>query len=61
MLAGSAVTVLGPDRTIDVAGGLTLALVAGLALAGRLGRGPAAFRAALAIALVDVVALLVRT
>ncbi|MEV7396997.1 UbiA family prenyltransferase [Aeromicrobium sp. NPDC092404] len=61
MLAGSAATVLGPDRRIDVADGLTLALVVGLAIAGRLGRGPAAFRAALAIALVDVVALLVRT
>lgn len=59
MIGGTVATVLGPGHGLDLAGALTLALVAVLALAGRLGRGHSAFRAALAIALVDVVALLV--
>ena len=60
MIAGSVVTVLGPSGGIGGAGVLTLVIVGVLAMAGRLGRGPAAFRAALAIALVNVIALFVQ-
>lgn len=60
MLVGSVVTVLGPAGGIDGSGIATLAVVAALAVAGRVGPGRSAFRAALAIALVDVIALLVR-
>lgn len=58
MLAGSVVTVVGPAGGVDGAGVLTLAVVAALAIAGRIGPGNAAFRAALAIAVVDVIALI---
>jgi 4-hydroxybenzoate polyprenyltransferase len=61
MVAGSIVTVVGPAGAVGGAGLLTLVAVTALALLGRVGRANAAFRAALAIALVDVIALLVRS
>lgn len=61
MLAGSIVTVVGPGDGVDARGIVTLVVVGALAVSGRVSRGPGAFRAAIAIALVDVVALLVRS
>jgi 4-hydroxybenzoate polyprenyltransferase len=60
MLAGTAVTVLVPSGGLDVAGAAVLVLCVALIVAGRVTGGRGAFRAAIGIALVDVVALLVR-
>jgi 4-hydroxybenzoate polyprenyltransferase len=60
LLAGTVVTVVAPSGGADVAGLAALALCAVLLVAGRLLPGRASFRAAMGIALVDVVALLLR-
>lgn len=59
LLAGSFVVVLGPQG-VDGAGIITLALVVAVAVAGRLAPAPWPFRAAMVVALVNVVALVVR-
>lgn len=61
LLAGTVVTVVAPTGGADAAGLATLALCAALLVAGRLLPGRASFRAAMGIALVDVVALLLRS
>ena len=61
LLAGSIVTVVAPAGGLDVVGVVTLVLCGVLLVAGRLLPGRASFRAAMGIALVDVVALLLRS
>jgi 4-hydroxybenzoate polyprenyltransferase len=61
LLAGSIVTVVAPAGGVDVVGVVTLVLCAALLVAGRVLPGRASFRAAMGIALVDVVALLLRS
>ncbi|KQX71745.1 MULTISPECIES: UbiA family prenyltransferase [Aeromicrobium] len=61
MLAGTVVTVVVPAEGLDVLGIAALVLCAGLLVAGRVSGGRGAFRAAMGIALVDVVALLLRS
>lgn len=61
LLVGTAVTVLAPADGVDGVGVIVLALCGGLLVAGRLGGAHGPFRAALAVALVDVVALVVRS
>ncbi|MCW2768912.1 MAG: hypothetical protein JWR27_345 [Aeromicrobium sp.] len=61
LLAGSAVVVLVPAGPVGAEGFATLLLVAVLVLVGRAVPGRGAFHATIAVALVDVVALLLRT
>jgi 4-hydroxybenzoate polyprenyltransferase len=61
LLAGSLVTVVAPAGGVDAAGVVTLVLCGLLLAAGRVLPGRASFRAAMGIALVDVVALLLRS
>ena len=61
LLAGTVVTVVAPSGGVGLAGVVTLALCAALLVAGRVLPGRASFRAAMGIALVDVVALLLRS
>jgi 4-hydroxybenzoate polyprenyltransferase len=59
LVAGSGVAVLGPAGSPDAAMLLALGIVVGLAVLALVGRGKAPFYAAIAIALVDVVLLVV--
>lgn len=61
LLAGSVVTVVAPAGGADVVGLVALGVCAALLVAGRVLPGRASFRAAMGIALVDVVALLLRS
>ncbi len=61
MLAGTVVTVVVPAAGVDGVGVGALVLVGGLLVVGRLAGGRGPFRAAMGIALVDVVALLLRS
>ncbi|MCL3820151.1 UbiA family prenyltransferase [Aeromicrobium wangtongii] len=60
LLAGTVVTLVAPVGGIDTIAIIALAACAGLLVAGRVAPGRGPFRAAVGIALVDVVALLVR-
>jgi 4-hydroxybenzoate polyprenyltransferase len=61
LLVGSVVTVVAPAGGVDLGGVVTLMFCAALSVAGRVLPGRASFRAAMGIALVDVVALLLRS
>jgi 4-hydroxybenzoate polyprenyltransferase len=61
LLAGSVVAVVAPSGGVDAAGVVTLTLCGAILVAGRVLPGRASFRAAMGIALVDVVALLLRS
>jgi 4-hydroxybenzoate polyprenyltransferase len=61
MLAGTVVTVAVPAEGVDAVGVGALVLVGSLLVVGRLAGGRGPFRAAMGIALVDVVALLLRS
>ncbi|MRJ77756.1 hypothetical protein GEV29_14525 [Aeromicrobium sp. SMF47] len=61
LLIGTVVTVLVPVRGLDPVAVVALVAAGALALAGRTSSGRGPFRAAIGIALVDVVALLLRT
>jgi len=61
LLAGTLVTVVVPVRGLDVLAIVTLTTCAALLLIGRLTPGRGSFRAVIAIALIDVVALVLRT
>ncbi|MFC5675900.1 UbiA family prenyltransferase [Aeromicrobium endophyticum] len=61
LLAGTVVTVVAPTGGVDVVGLVVLGACAALLVAGRVLPGRASFRAAMGIALVDVVALLLRS
>lgn len=61
LLGGTVVTLVVPVGGLDVAAAVALSACAALLVAGRVRQGRGAFRAALGIALIDVVALLVRS
>lgn len=61
LVAGTVVTALGPGEGLDVVAGVALSACGVLLVVGRVAGGHGPFRAALGIALIDVVALLLRS